>query len=244
METFDTKIASLMYLTNPLYQGILKQKNQPKAETKKADIKFYRKRISALTKDMLKGDIPDNTFIKTLYETYVNGLVNYFKMIDTNDIIQQQYGAATVEGSFDATVEGSLDAAVEGSLDATVEGSLDATLEGSLDAAVEGSLDAAVEGSLEAGDINLENMNDCLIRKHASINTLDNFVIKKNTTENDIRIIPVILDVDLTNPTLKTKGVKDKGGKGKSKKEQQSKIEQTNENTHLETDIILVKKNI
>ena len=229
METFDTKIASLMYLTNPLYQGILKQKNQPKAETKKADIKFYRKRISALTKDMLKGDIPNNTFIKTLYETYVNGLVNYFKMIDTNDIIQQQYGAAALEAGA-----------------ATLEGSLDAAVEGSLDAALEGSLDAALEGSLEAGDINLENMNDCLIRKHASINTLDNFVIKKNTTENDIRIIPVILDVDLTNPTLKTKGVKDKGvkGKSKSKKEQQSKIEETNENTQLDTDIILVKKNI
>ena len=228
METFDTKIASLMYLTNPLYQGILKQKNQPKAETKKADIKFYRKRISALTKDMLKGDIPNNTFIKTLYETYVNGLVNYFKMIDTNDIIQQQYGAA----------------AVEGSLDATVEGSLDATVEGSLDAVLEGSLDAALEGSLEPDNINLENMNDCLTRKHASINTLDNFVIKKSTVENDIRIIPVILDVDLTNPTLKTKGVKDKGVKSKSKKEQHSKNSDIQTDIHLESDIILVKKNI
>ena len=101
MEPFDAKIASLTYLTNPLYQQIIKQQSQAVVSNNKSDIKFYRKRITALTKDMLKGEIPENNYIKTIYETYVTGLIKYFKMVDTTDIIQQQYlqageGANTV----------------------------------------------------------------------------------------------------------------------------------------------------
>ena len=81
MEPFDSKIASLTYLTNPLYQQVLKQQTQNTVHNNKSDIKFYRKRITALTKDMLKGDIPENSYIKTIYETYVNGLIKYFKMV-------------------------------------------------------------------------------------------------------------------------------------------------------------------
>ena len=91
MEPFDTKHASLTYLTNPIYQQILKQQPQATVCNNKSDIKFYRKRITALTKDMLKGEIPENSYIKTIYDTYVTGLIKYFKMVDTTDIIQQQY---------------------------------------------------------------------------------------------------------------------------------------------------------
>jgi len=94
MEQFDTTIASLTYLTNPLYQQIIKQQKDIKTASNKNDVKFYRKRITSLTKDMLKGEIPDNSYIKVIYETYVNGLIKYFKMIDTADIIQQQYNSA------------------------------------------------------------------------------------------------------------------------------------------------------
>ena len=81
MEPFDAKIASLTYLTNPHYQQVMKHQTQNTVHNNKSDIKFYRKRITALTKDMLKGDIPDNSYIKTIYESYVNGLIKYFKMV-------------------------------------------------------------------------------------------------------------------------------------------------------------------
>ena len=183
MDTFDTNIASLTYLTNPLYQQILKKKNDNKnnnnnnnISTNKEDIKFYRKRISSLTKDMLKDEIPDNNFVKNVYETYVNGLIKYFKMIDTTDIIQKQY--VEVDNVENNVV---------------------------VDNVVVDIKENNVEHNVK--DI---NVNNSLLRKFNSINTLDNFVIKQNNAEDDVRIIPVILEVDLKEPSLKRKGVKNK----------------------------------
>ncbi len=180
MEEFDTKIASLTYLTNPLYQQIIKQQKEKenKTTTNKSDIKFYRKRITSLTKEMLKGDIPENSYIKHIYETYVNELIKYFKMIDTSDIIQKQY-----EEEQEAKTD-------------TLETILEEELE-------------IIDNKKEI-TINSSSMNNCMMRKIQNIPSLDNFVIKLNDETKETRIIPVILDVNLKEPSLKKKGVKDK----------------------------------
>jgi len=59
----------------------------------KKDKKFYRKRILNLTKEFLlfneKEDIlPD---VKNAFEIYVKTCVEYFKMLDKTDIIQEDY---------------------------------------------------------------------------------------------------------------------------------------------------------
>jgi hypothetical protein len=179
MEPFDTKIASLTYLTNPLYQQVLKQQTQNTVHNNKSDIKFYRKRITALTKDMLKGDIPENSYIKTIYETYVNGLIKYFKMVDTSDIIQQQY----------------------------------------VEDAAPASEAAAAASPLTIPQTNKEITidNNTMMRKHTGVSTLDNFVIKQPNESKETRIIPLIIDVDLKEPSLKKKGVKEKIKKGEVK---------------------------
>ena len=189
MEPFDTKHASLTYLTNPIYQQILKQQPQATVCNNKSDIKFYRKRITALTKDMLKGEIPENSYIKTIYDTYVTGLIKYFKMVDTTDIIQQQYlKAEDIEQNV-----------TEQNADAT-EQNADATEQNAI---------------LTNKEITTVNMNNQLMRKHSTIATLDNFVIKLPNETSDTRIIPLIIDVDLKEPSLKKKGVKDKKRKEK-----------------------------
>ena len=203
MEQFDTKVASLTYLTNPLYQKIMKKHTQPTKSNNKSDIKFYRKRITALTKDMLKGDIPDNNFIKTIYETYVNGLIQYFKMVDTSDIIQQQYVVANeIEANgIDAnTLE--LDAVVSNTL-YTID-----------EVSSEDELNAVIKNAGDKKEITLNNMNDRLMRKPLGVATLDNFVIKQPNESKDTRIIPFIIEVDLKEPSLKKKGVKEKVKKG------------------------------
>lgn len=94
-----TKQLTLEYLTTPYYHNILtsRKKNtlneNKQTDISKEDINFYRKRIVAMTKDLLKGsDIPiPNTNLKTHYEEYVRHMVEYFKMIDRKDIIQEQY---------------------------------------------------------------------------------------------------------------------------------------------------------
>jgi hypothetical protein len=179
MEPFDTKIASLTYLTNPLYQQIIKQQKEIKATNNKADIKFYRKRITALTKDMLKGDMPANNYIRHIYDTYVNGLIAYFKTLDTTDIIQGQYVP---------------DAGTAAEADACE---------------VDNDIDGDASAACNDGDT-FASTNKYLIRKPASIATLDNFVLKQPHETSDTRIIPIILQVDLKEPSLKTKGVKEK----------------------------------
>ena len=189
MEEFDTKIASLTYLTNPLYQQILKQQKEKenKVTTNKSDIKFYRKRITSLTKDMLKGDIPENTYIKHIYETYVNELIKYFKMIDTSDIIQKQYEADN--NNNDKYLETILEDEIE------INNNKEITMRSS---------------TMNSSTMNSSTMNNCMMRKIPNMPSLDNYVIKLNDETKEARIIPVILDVNLKEPSLKTKGVKDK----------------------------------
>ena len=223
MEQFDTKVASLTYLTNPLYQKIMKKHTQPTKSNNKSDIKFYRKRITALTKDMLKGDIPDNNFIKTIYETYVNGLIQYFKMVDTSDIIQQQYVEANEVGANGIEANGIEANTLE--LDAVVSNRIGAnalyTIEEVSSEDDANGVDAngvikngVIKNSGDKKEITLNNMNDRLMRKPLGIATLDNFVIKQPNESKDTRIIPFIIEVDLKEPSLKKKGVKEKVKKG------------------------------
>ena len=205
MEQFDTKIASLTYLTNPLYQQIIKQQKELKSASNKSDIKFYRKRITSLTKDMLKGEIPDNSYIKSIYETYVNGLIKYFKMVDTSDIIQKQYNDDITQNTEEHISKENIESNMEDDISTIKE-------------------------------VSIDKADDLLMRRISGPSTLDNFVIKVDNTNPDTRIIPVILDVDLKEPSLKKKGVKDKVKKYTSKKDK-SKLdvidEDINENIIL-----------
>jgi hypothetical protein len=59
--------------------------------------KFYRKRIYNLFKDMISENSPDNLLldVKYAYENYINATINYFKIIDNNDIIQGEHDSET-----------------------------------------------------------------------------------------------------------------------------------------------------
>jgi len=207
MEPFDTKLASLTYLTNPLYQQIIKQQKEIKAASNKSDIKFYRKRISSLTKDMLKGEIPNNDYIKHVYDAYVNGLIKYFKMLDTTDIIQKQYDN-TLPASGDP-VSSDL---VSSDLVSSDLSSGDPASAHDLSAHDLSAHDLLADDLISTADLMIKEvkMNDSLMRKYPGPTTLDNFVIKKKNDSKEVRIIPVILDIDLKEPSLKIKGVKEK----------------------------------
>jgi len=85
------KNATLEYLTNPVYyKSVKKTSDKINNKINKEDIKFYRKRITSLTKEMLKGVFP-NEPLKKIYEDYTSSIISHFKMVDTKDIIQQDY---------------------------------------------------------------------------------------------------------------------------------------------------------
>lgn len=219
MSNFNSDSASLTYLTNPLYQQILKKQDSVKSQNKtsiKEDIKFYRKRITSITKEMLKNTYP-NKEVRAIYENYVEGLINYFKIQDTADIIQKQYGDTknTLEENNDNIVE-------------------------------ENTSDRKSNNITDIESNNITELNERLIRKIPSVPNLDNFVIKQNQeNEQDKRIIPLILEVNLKDPSLKKKGVREKKNKlqnGVSSNKCDKKLVESFNSIELENNI-LVKKN-
>lgn len=86
---------SLELLTNPLYQKCIMKTEKEQVKPCKADLKFYRKRILALTGDYIKGKYDQhgtsNEALKQLHLEYVYNVIQYFKMTDTIDIIQNEH---------------------------------------------------------------------------------------------------------------------------------------------------------
>ena len=81
-------------LNKEVYEKMQHNFKQTKNINKK-DKKFYRKRILNLTRELLlkKDDNYNeiNPDIKFSFDNYVKTCIQYFKIIDNNDIIQEQY---------------------------------------------------------------------------------------------------------------------------------------------------------
>lgn len=80
--------SDMEYLLNPLINYKI-----PEQKISKKDIKFYRKRILNLTKDLLynKGsDVTENILLKT-YNDYISLSIQHFKSIDAHDILQKEF---------------------------------------------------------------------------------------------------------------------------------------------------------
>tara|TARA_B100001093_G_C26763229_1_gene986680 strand:+ start:688 stop:1158 length:471 start_codon:yes stop_codon:yes gene_type:complete len=78
---------TLECLLNPLLQSRV---NIIKDVEYDDDLKFYKKRIIQLTKDMIKGNYP-NSEIETLFKNMITHIIYYFKKLDTKDILQEEY---------------------------------------------------------------------------------------------------------------------------------------------------------
>ena len=186
--------ASLTFFTNPLYYSILQRKKLCQLKDNSAEIKFYRKRIISLFKDLLKGeDEPVNKEIKEIHTMFVNASIRYFEITDKKEIVQGQHIQS--EHIADPTADPTADQA---QADQTPEDILNA---------------------IGGKDIySLDEANDIMMRKTITMANLDNYVItKQDTATNDVRIIPMKMEIDLKATSLKDKGVPPK--KSKKKKE-------------------------
>lgn len=197
----DADAASLVFFSNPLYLGRINQKmvNKTKEHTK-SEIKFYRKRLTTLFKEMLKeseGEGEEKTKeLKEAHDSFITKAINYFQVMDTKDIIQGQYLKDDVE-----TNKGMCDALPAGF-----------PLEG-------------VVGLAERAGPPLRG-NEFMMRKTINVASLDNYVISnQDLSSNDMRIIPMKINIDLKTPDLKVKGVKSKLKKTVNKQEAQETIE-------------------
>ena len=84
--------ATLAFFTNPMYLSTLKRKNIMNEENNSEKIKFYKKRIISLFKDILRGnETPPTNEIKELHHMFSWACVKYFEQLDKKDIIQSQH---------------------------------------------------------------------------------------------------------------------------------------------------------
>ena len=87
----STNIIDLEYLTNPCYTiKVPKQKIDKVYTVDDEDLKFYKKRIFYLTRDLLLGK-NINIKIKDTFHNYCKVCIEHFKFIDKKDIIQEDY---------------------------------------------------------------------------------------------------------------------------------------------------------
>lgn len=89
--------ASLDYLINTKQykiQFISSTQNTINKKINRKDKKFYRRRILSLTKDLLskeESEIVVSPDIKYAFDNLVKTCIHYFKILDRNDIIQEDY---------------------------------------------------------------------------------------------------------------------------------------------------------
>ena len=190
MET--TNKFTLEYLTNPLYikknQGI-----SVDSGITKDDRSFYRKRIIAITKDMLKGEyISPN--LEKIHTDYIKSLIHHFKTTDEFEILQSEY-ANSLESSKHMDLSG-------GDL-------FDASGAKHTGAKHTGAKHTGAKhiGAEHAG----ENINDVMMKHTNKRVSLDTFVMKKplRAVKETIHI-PKKKEINVNTPAHKIKGIKPK----------------------------------
>lgn len=81
----------LIYFTNTsTFKKINTKKYKEKEEEYDKNLKFYRKRILQITKNLLRGE-EDNEDIKRLFKNYSWELIEHFKFLDKKEILQKDY---------------------------------------------------------------------------------------------------------------------------------------------------------
>lgn len=81
---------SIEYFTNPSYYGEIGSACKEDESERKQDVKFYRRRIVALTKDIFRGAAVDAS-LRSAFDDYVSSAIAHLKMLDTKDILQNEY---------------------------------------------------------------------------------------------------------------------------------------------------------
>ena len=157
------------------------QKQNTTNNASKKDKKFYRKRILNLTRELLLKKHDDyneiNPDIKNSFDYFMKTCIHYFKIIDRNDILQEDFK------NFDDTFD-------------TNEFITNGTLN-----------DNSENNSEHNNEYNSENDNKLFMRSIKMKNGLENFVTIKTFKKNDEIILPKIKDINLEDPTLRNKGI-------------------------------------
>lgn len=196
------------------------------------DKKFYRKRIISLTKELFSSDLNNdlnNDTLKTIFNNYVKQLIIYFKDIDRQDIIQNHY----INDNLYTTLNN------KNELNNKLNELNEINNENKIYDISSNEFNNINHANNYVSNLNKDaNNNISIINKDpnndisnisnisnihtSSINnlllkdkclkdvTLDNYVKKTNTNIINKQIIPLKREINLKDPILKKKGLKNK----------------------------------
>lgn len=71
-------------------QHVMKQREK---QINKQELQFYRKRIFNLFKEIISNNQPEDLSpdVKYAYGTFIKSSIDYFKTVDNNDLLQEEY---------------------------------------------------------------------------------------------------------------------------------------------------------
>ena len=151
---------TLEYMMNPkIYDMYIS--NKGKDEINKSDVKFYRKRIIALTKDMFSTKNTHTNTINLAFNEYIKECIEYLRFQDKFDLLQEEFA------------------------------------------------DISYNSPIDNSEPDLETATRQIFKQPPKVNTLDKFV-KVTKADVEEMHIPQQKELDLDNPKLKRKGLKDK----------------------------------
>ena len=189
------------FLNKETYGKYLEKNSNEKQKSYRKDKRFYRKRISDLTKQLLSSssetenqEEPHNiqevkTYNKDLqiaFDVYCRVCIEYFKNLDKTDIIQEDYIDLLNSNS-----------------------------------------QVNIEPALNVDAINsIEEADQLLMRsiKITEPNSLEKLVKRKSTQSIKKEVLPVEKNIDLKDPNLKKKGIKVKNKNTNKEKNNLSNI--------------------
>ena len=174
----------------------------------KKEKKFYRKRILNLTKDLLSSEaevngnklLPD---VKYAFDNYVRTCIHSFKILDSNDIIQSEY--ENIKKIEQSREEKLIEECIND--EDLVNKSTECENE---DEVIE---EEQNEEYKKTKNINNQQLADNILARSniRIINpSLDSFIKVKMPQMKDEMILPKQKEINLNEPSLKTKGIENK----------------------------------
>jgi hypothetical protein len=194
LDAVDHVTLDLM-VNQPQYERYLRAKEADLTGKYEKAKRFYKKRITEMTRDLLKGDTVNDIFVLQAFEAYAKACITHFRNKDKNDTLQEEYVAECVAVGYLPPIDE----------DVNDDGDND-----------DGDNDAD-------NNDNANNMNDSSKKKleilmsfdkhkSAHVPTLDTYVIKTtptSTIKNNVPI-PQQREINLDDPKFKTKDLKPK----------------------------------
>ena len=156
---------------------VMKQREK---QINKEEFLFYRKRIFNLFKELISNNSPEDLSpdVKYAYDTFIKSTIHYFKIVDNNDLLQEEYKDVEFPAYICDNDNNNDNATNNDNYNSDVSGNF-----------------------MEANKIMMRSVK-------MDLPTLDKYVKRSTNKKPNHIILPKSREVDIMNPELKNKGIK------------------------------------